>query len=58
MLKAFLDLFPCDKVVALGRVAAVQLKDLGVSAYYVRHPASGGAKRFREQIGKIVARWN
>ncbi len=58
MLKAFLDLFPCDKVVALGRVAAVQLKDLGVSAYYVRHPASGGAKLFREQIGKIVARLN
>ena len=58
VLKAFLDLFPCDKVVALGRVAAVQLKDLGVSAYYVRHPASGGAKLFREQIGKIVARLN
>ncbi len=58
VLKAFLDLFPRHEVVALGRVAAVQLKDLGVSAYYVRHPASGGAKRFREQIGKIVARWN
>ena len=58
MLKAFLDLFPCDKVVALGRVAAVQLKDLDVSAHYVRHPASGGAKLFREQIGKIVARLN
>ena len=42
VLKAFLDLFPRHEVVALGRVAAVQLKDLGVSAYYVRHPASGG----------------
>jgi uracil-DNA glycosylase len=52
VLKAFLDLFPRHEVVALGRVAAVQLKDLGVSAYYVRHPASGGAKLFREQIGK------
>ena len=58
VLKAFLDLFPRHEVVALGRVAAVQLKDLGVSAYYVRHPASGGAKLFREQIGKIVARLN
>ena len=58
VLKAFLDLFPCDKVVALGRIANAQLKDLGVSAYYVRHPASGGAKLFREQIGKIVARLN
>src|SRR6266568_4361390 len=58
VLKAFLDLFPCHEVVALGRIAAAQLKDLDVSARYVRHPASGGAKLFREQIGKIVARWN
>jgi uracil-DNA glycosylase len=54
VLKAFLDLFPCHEVVALGRIAAAQLKDSGVSAYYVRHPASGGAKLFRQQIAKIV----
>src|SRR6266404_1880923 len=54
VLKAFLDLFPCHEVAALGRIAAAHLKDLGVSAYYVRHPASGGAKLFRQQIAKIV----
>ena len=54
VLKAFLDLFPCHEVVALGRIAAAHLKDLGVSAYSVRHPASGGAKLFRQQIAKIV----
>jgi len=54
VLKAFLDLFPCGEVVALGRIAAVQLKDLDVSAHYVRHPASGGAKLFRQQIAEIV----
>ena len=58
VLKAFFDLFPCGEVVALGRVAAAQLKDLGVSAHYVRHPASGGAKLFRQQVAKIVARLN
>ena len=58
VLTAFLDLFPCDKVVALGRIANAQLKDLDVSAHYVRHPASGGAKLFRYQIAKIVARLN
>ena len=58
VLKAFLDLFPCHEVVALGRIAAAQLKDLHVSARYVRHPASGGAKLFRQQIVKIVARLN
>ena len=54
VLKAFLDLFPCDKVVALGRIANAQLKDLDVSAHYVRHPASGGAKLFRRQIADVV----
>lgn len=56
VLKAFLDLFPCDEVVALGRIAAAQLEDLDVEARYVRHPASGGAKLFRQQIGRIVAK--
>jgi hypothetical protein len=53
-LKAFLDLFPCDEIVALGNVAASQLKELNVEFHRVRHPASGGAKLFREQIAKIV----
>jgi hypothetical protein len=58
VLNAFLDLFPCHEVVALGRIAAAQLKDLAVSARYVRHPASGGVKLFRIQIAKIVGRLN
>jgi uracil-DNA glycosylase len=54
VLEAFLELFPCKRVVALGRVAAAQLEQLGLRAHCVRHPASGGAKLFREQIAKIV----
>ena len=54
VLKAFLELFPCDQVVALGKIAAAQLEQLGVNAHCVRHPASGGAKLFRQQIAKIV----
>ncbi len=54
MLKAFLELFPCEQIVALGKIAAAQLEQLGVHAYCVRHPASGGAKLFRQQIAKIV----
>ncbi len=53
-LKAFLELFPCDQVVALGRIAATQLEELNVNAHRVRHPASGGAKLFRQQIAKIA----
>jgi hypothetical protein len=54
VLKAFLDLFPCDEIVALGNVAASQLQELNVESHRVRHPAFGGAKLFRQQIGRVV----
>jgi len=54
VLKVFLELFPCEQVVALGKIAAAQLEQLGVNAHYVRHPASGGARLFRQQIAAIV----
>jgi uracil-DNA glycosylase len=54
VLKDFLELFPCEQIVALGKIAAAQLEQLGVNAHCVRHPASGGAKLFRQQIARIV----
>ncbi|MGE5214510.1 MAG: uracil-DNA glycosylase [Nitrospirota bacterium] len=54
VLKAFLALFPCRQIVALGKIAAAQLNQLGFDAHCVRHPASGGAKLFREQIARIL----
>lgn len=56
VLKTFLDLFPCHEVIALGRIAAAQLASLNVHAQCVRHPASGGAKLFREQIARIAGK--
>ena len=54
VLKAFLELFSCEQIVALGKIADAQLKQLGLNAHCVGHPASGGAKLFRQQIAKIV----
>ena len=54
VLKAFLDLFPCEQVVALGKIAAAGLDQLGIAALCVRHPASGGARLFRTQIAAVV----
>ena len=51
---ALLYLFPCERVVAVGRLAASQLARIGVSMDCVRHPASGGAAAFRKEIGAIV----
>ena len=58
VLKAFLELFSCHQVVALGKIAAAQLEELNVNAHCVRHPASGGAKLFRQQIAKIVNKFS
>ena len=58
VLKSFLELFPCNQVVALGKIAAAQLGILNVVAYCIRHPACGGAKLFRQQIANVVSRWN
>ena len=56
VLKAFLELFQCEQVVALGKIAAAQLEKLNVDARGIRHPASGGAKLFRQQIAELVQR--
>jgi uracil-DNA glycosylase len=56
VLEAFLELFPCEQIVALGKIAAAQLEQLGVNAQCVRHPASGGTKLFRQQITRVVNR--
>ena len=53
-LKGFLELFSCDQVVALGKIAAAQLEELNVNAHCIRHPASGGARLFRTQIAAVV----
>jgi hypothetical protein len=57
VLKAFLELFPCNEVVALGKIAAAQLQKLNMDAHCVRHPASGGAKLFRQQVAEIAAKF-
>jgi uracil-DNA glycosylase len=54
VLKAFLHLFPCGEIVALGNVAASQLTKLDAEIYCIRHPASGGAKLFRHQVTEVV----
>jgi uracil-DNA glycosylase len=54
VLKGFLDLFQCDEIVALGNVAASQLAELHTNVHRVRHPASGGARLFRQQMAKLV----
>lgn len=57
-LPEFLSLFPDARPVAVGRVAQDTLAALGVAAPAVRHPAMGGASRFRLQVSAFVAEHN
>jgi Uracil DNA glycosylase superfamily len=54
VLAAFLAMFEFQAVVALGVIAAQQLDRVGCRATAVRHPASGGARDFREQIAEVL----
>ncbi|MBF0107392.1 MAG: uracil-DNA glycosylase [Deltaproteobacteria bacterium] len=46
----------CDAqtIVAIGEKAAVQLGEMGITAHKVRHPANGGANKFRDQMSAII----
>jgi len=54
VLEAFLKLFACERVVAVGRLAAAQLAGLHSPVECLRHPASGGAALFRKQTASIA----
>lgn len=54
-LSAFLDLFPAAQVLAVGAVAHQVLADQEVKAPRMRHPAHGGAPKFRRQWSKVLA---
>ena len=62
VLKAFLELFPCDQIVALGKIAAAQLEELMLTpiAFAIRLPAGqdffASKSPDREQIEPVIGR--
>lgn len=55
LLERFLALFPEVPVVAVGEKARGELNGLGVTVLAaVRHPANGGATKFREGIPRVL----
>lgn len=53
-LSSFIDLFDDATVVAVGRKCETSLEQLGKEHTAVRHPANGGAPKFREQLKKMM----
>lgn len=52
-LKAFLNAFPDRKIIAVGRKCEQVLDEFGTEYIPVRHPANGGAPKFRRQLKRI-----
>jgi len=42
------------KIIAVGEKSRIQLGEMGIDASMVRHPANGGAPKFREQIIQVI----
>jgi hypothetical protein len=56
-LETFLDLYPeGTPVVAVGDTAYNSLNKLGITCEHVRHPAYGGANKFRSGLAEIINR--
>lgn len=54
-LRAFIDLYPDSKLIAVGRKCEQSLDAFGISDYVpVRHPAQGGAPKFRRQMNELI----
>jgi hypothetical protein len=49
-LKALLNLYPCQEIIAVGNKAAGCLERWGIAARKVRHPSHGGKAKFSEGI--------
>lgn len=54
VLRHLLKTFKFKKIIALGNKAHYSLGKIGIKAEKVRHPAMGGAEKFREQFLQIV----
>lgn len=55
LLGPFLELFPEARPVAVGRKCESLLAEMGIDHEAVRHPANGGAPKFRSQMRKWVS---
>ncbi|MGR3219369.1 MAG: uracil-DNA glycosylase, partial [Candidatus Anammoxibacter sp.] len=54
VMNKLLSLLNVTKIIAVGEKAKIQLEKTGIYAPSVRHPANGGAVKFREQIINVI----
>lgn len=55
-LDSFISLFDGVKLIAVGRKCEESMAELGKNCIPVRHPANGGAPKFRQQVSELMHR--
>lgn len=55
VLRQMLELGQFRRIVAVGEKSYSQLQSLGIDAVKVRHPANGGARKFRTQMQALLS---
>ncbi len=53
-LEDLISILKPEKIVAVGEKSSVQLQTLGLEFSKVRHPANGGAGKFRDQFSELM----
>ena len=53
-LRELIDIFEIKKFIAVGRKAEATLLKMKILAPYVRHPANGGANKFKIGMEEII----
>jgi len=54
-LEILIDWFKPSRIISIGRVAEIALKNIGQKSIYVRHPSCGGQKKFHDMINNIYS---
>lgn len=54
ILKNLIEIMQPEKIVAVGEKASLLLQDAGLAHAKVRHPANGGAGKFRDQFSALT----
>lgn len=49
-LKELISIFEINRFVAVGKSVEISLSGIGIEAHYVRHPANGGANKFKIEM--------
>jgi uracil-DNA glycosylase len=53
-LEQLIEIFGIENTIAVGKCAQLTLKNMRLESVYIRHPANGGSKKFRDGLLSLM----